>query len=632
MRHCRILACAALCAAAALLPAERLHAESAPAVSFDVLLGFNGTAREGRFAPVLVGLQNPGPARRVEVRLTITWGSSISGTQGARTFSRSADLGPGASRRLAFVVPVSRGAKSLSVSVRSAGAEVTRQEVALRPLVSSSRFIAVVSADLSLDSLSGLSDSSGSVRVVHPRLDDLPSSWPGWDGVDVVVVHDTYFQQVSPDQAAALERWVATGGTLVFTGGPAGLQHAAAGLGRLLPVEVTGLTERTGLSSLAGPAGVAHGPSGRFTLAASRVLRGTARAEDAGVPLLVESRLGKGTVWFAAFDPGAASFTAWDGALPLWRMMDGRDRQTALGIISERPLEDPWITALLTDAPLSFPPLLAVAAGALVYLALLVPIALGRKKTRPGLRLLLLLGAATACSAGSWYAFNTGASSPAPRTLDAAVVEMRAGDGLAVVTEKVAVVSSRPASVSMSLASREPALDEPPLPRVASSASAVPGFEVALGARPEVRDLLLGRWDSRLLVFTDVVPLPVEALVSRENGAIHVSITNGSARILHTCFFWSAGRGYPIGDVGPGQTVRRTLHSTDGVEPETGLRLIVPDPRRAELWSRAGAEHIARGSAVVAGWMAGPVLVKDFIGASAPAGRNAISLLLVEVQ
>ncbi len=117
-------------------------------------------------------------------------------------------------------------------------------------MATSNRLVAAISSDLSLDYLSGLSDGTGELHVAYPRIDDLPDSWAGDDGVELVVVHDTYFQSIGAAQAKALQEWVVSGGSVAFCGGAAALQLSSTGLSALVPVEVDGIVERTGLPSL----------------------------------------------------------------------------------------------------------------------------------------------------------------------------------------------------------------------------------------------------------------------------------------------------------------------------------------------------------------------------------------------
>ena len=50
-----------------LVAAPFLPAQSPPAVRCDVLVGFNGTVREGRFAPVVLSVENPGARLKAEI-------------------------------------------------------------------------------------------------------------------------------------------------------------------------------------------------------------------------------------------------------------------------------------------------------------------------------------------------------------------------------------------------------------------------------------------------------------------------------------------------------------------------------------------------------------------------------------
>ena len=246
--------CAVLIVAILFCSVRSLSAAAVPApqhspVSIDTLFGWNGASREGRFTPVTVSVENPGPAQSVEFSLDIAWGSAVRGTRGMRRITQVVQLSSGATRRLPFVIPLGADPRSLTVSVSAAGATLGTERIDLHGLASPESLVVAISSDLAFDSLAGLSPSRA--RVVYPRIDDLPEAWVGYDGVDLVIVHDTSSRRMASRQVEALTDWVAAGGTVVFSGGAAALQHASAGLSRLLPVEVTGLRERTGLAPLA---------------------------------------------------------------------------------------------------------------------------------------------------------------------------------------------------------------------------------------------------------------------------------------------------------------------------------------------------------------------------------------------
>jgi hypothetical protein len=548
-----------------------------------------------------------------------------------RSFTREAFLPGGATRRIPFVIPIARGARSLRVAVSSKGVEIARQEVDLRSVAITDRLVAGISSELSLDMVSALSDPNDAVRLVYPRVDDLPESWAGYDAVEMVVVHDTSFQQLRATQVAALERWVVTGGTLVFTGGADALQHAGAGLGRLLPVEVTGLLERVDLSSLGAFLGLPRGPRGRMILAVSRVTSGTVLSSQEGVPMIVERRLGRGAIWFTAFDPTRAPLDSWEGSLHLWRRMVENDRQPVLGASSRSAVEDPWMRALLGNPPLTFPPSIAALAFAGCYLALLLPLLVARISLRLGsrLRAVLLLSVAAMAWCAGWLIFNRELFRPGAKLLDAARVDVVSGDGMARVTEKVGLFAVQAGSAELSLGAADVAVDEAIHVSVSTRAGSAPspGFTVDTSHETLLRGLSYGRFGSRLVVLNAVIPMPLEASVSSSATSITVAVSNGSARPLRRCFLFHAGRGYPVGDVAPLETVSRTFTTVDGLslsDPGAWAQ-IAGDARRASFWDQSEAE-LGKGSSIIAGWMDGPVI------AHVLADRPSLSLVVVEAR
>jgi hypothetical protein len=620
-----------------LFVAAALSAQSLPRVRSDALVGFNGVVRGGRYAPVIVSVEGPAARLSVKVGVEVLWGTGLRSARGSRSFTREAILAGGATKRVFFVVPMPRDARTLVVSVSSSAGVLSRQEIELHPMVTTDRLVAVVSSELAFDALAGLGQGTDAVRLAYPRLDDLPDSWAGYDGLDMVVVHDTYFQQLRAGQVSALERWVAAGGTLVFTGGAASLQLGSSGAGRLLPVEIGGIVERDGLPALAGFAGSPRGPRGRIILAGSRPVAGTVMAEEAGVPVIVRRALGAGAVWFMAFDPTLPPVASWDGALGLWRAIAGGEREPVLGSVSREPLDDPWMKALLGSPPLSFPSPLIVLPFVAAYFLLLFVACAGRisRRMKRGLRMLLLSVVPLAACLYAGLAFNQVLFRPGPQVVEASRVSLRSGDGLAMATEWIGLVTAMQGSVSVTLASRDAVVDE-----VAPWAAVTPGrpgpdrsLDVELGDAAVIRDATIPRYGSRLFICRDLIPLAVTLERRMRGSTLELAARNGSARVLRECFFLEGGRAYPVGDIAPGEAVVRSFGVRDGLpaqDPGTRARLMA-DPRKAELWSLDTAGRDAE-TGVLACWMEGVVPSVSFSGAEPAIGRPAFTLVLVEAQ
>ena len=456
--------------------------------------------------------------------------------------------------------------------------------------------------------------------------------------MDAVIVHDTSFQQLRSDQVTALERWVVTGGVLVFTGGAAALQHEPAGFGRLLPVEITGLTQRTRLPPVSPAGGSARGMAGPFEVAESRLKQGRVVAADGSLPLVVARTLGRGSIWFLAFDPTMPPVSSWEGALPLWRYILGGDRVPAMGAAPREPLADPWIAALLSASSVSFPAVPALLVFVACYLALMVPLV----TVRPGrgmpsrIRLLLLVVVSVSATLAGWAVFSRVLFQPGLQVLDAARVEARSGDGLASVTEKIGVFATSAQPVEVRLASAGAAI-EAAGPRTGAGDFAFSDPPLLLserGNRTKIRGIDVGRLDARLLVIQDIVPLDVSVHAEVRGFSLEASVTNGGPRSLKGCFILKAGRAYPLGEIDPGATVHRTFDLAEGFEPlDHGTWFLDGDSRRAGLWKAEAGEADERNSpAQLVGWLEGPVLPLMFPGGKRFGGRPGLALLRVESE
>jgi hypothetical protein len=454
--------------------------------------------------------------------------------------------------------------------------------------------------------------------------------------VDAVIVHDTYFQQLRSDQVEALERWVVTGGVLVFTGGASALQHEPAGFGRLLPVRVTGLTQRNGLP-VATAAGAVRRLPGRVEAAESTVTEGTVLAADGTLPVVVRRQLGRGAVWYLAFDPTAAPASSWHGALSMWRSILEGDRLPAMGAVdrpapSETAIQDPWIAALYGASPPSFPPVPALLVFIGAYVALLVPLLAGRtqRRMRGRVRLLLLAGLSVCACLAAWTVFNRLLFNPGLQAVDVATVESRSGDGLAFVTEKVGLFSASVRTAGARLGSQGAVVEAARWRTRPDAPWIQPRLLLAQApAGTVVGGLQVDRMSSRLMAFEDVIPFPMTVQVRNDGSTLEAYVLNGNARPLRGCFILVSGRAYSLGDVAAGASARRTFAAADGLAADDTM-VTDTDLRRAALFKALDGAQDSGASPRLIGWMDGPALPLTF-AAARPLGEHP-GLALVSVE
>jgi hypothetical protein len=367
-----------------------------------------------------------------------------------------------------------------------------------------------------------------------------------------------------------------------------------------------------------------------MVIAESRVTKGVVLSSQEGVPIVVKRLLGRGAVWFTAFDPALAPLDSWEGSLALWRRLAENDRQPVLGAFSSSAVDDPWMKPLLGNPPLGFPASLAALAFAGGYLVLLVPLLVARFSRRLGTRLRasLLLCVAAAAGCAGWLTFNRELFRSDARILDAARVDIGSGDGMARVTEKVGLFGVEAGSVELSLGGADVAVDEAIRVGIPARAVSSPDAGITVDASREtiLSGVSLRRFGSRLLVLNAVIPMPVEASVSGSTACLVLAVSNGSSRPLRRCFLLHTGRGYLVGDVAPFETITRTFAAADGLpvsNPEARLQ-VAGDARRASFLE--DCLRVPEGGNLFAGWLDEPMI------AHVRPDRPALCLVVVEAR
>jgi hypothetical protein len=607
---------------------------TAQRVRCEATIGWNGFVRAGRYAPLVVTVENPGGSLEVELRVEIPAVRVLRNSFSPSAYSRSISVAGGSVKRVPFAVPIPNDPGSLDITISSGGERIGRVGMDLRPLVTSDRIIAAVSGEMRLDRLAELSDAGGSVRVVYPHVETLPESWAGYDGIEMVVVRDTSFQRLRGSQTAALERWVFSGGTLVFTGGAASMLHGGAGFGDLLPVEITGMREIGGLPSLGALPRIREGPRGSIVIAEARVRSGKVLAAENGLPVIVQRRLGAGSIWFAAFDAGLPPLDAWQGMVPLWRLLSEKGRQFQ-DRTNRTAAEGAWMKAFLDSPALSFPSRLFPLLFSAGYLLLLLPIvAIGSRRRARRTRVLVLLAAPVLASAAGYLLFNRVIFHPGARLVEAARVEAVSGDRFAFATEKIGIFSSATRTLDLSIDGRDVLVEETRPIAINSTAGSPKPATVSDGpGGMTLKGVVLGRFEARIYTLRGIVEMPVEGTLERIGQFVAVTVANRSSRSLRDCILALAGIGYTVGNVAPGETLRRTFTASQGTDlRDPALRArVLGGEERAWEWERAFGAFRSEQAALTA-WLDGPIFFRSYAPETENGTAPSHALYVVEMK
>ena len=551
----RVLSGLALLALAALWPTSA-HAGLAPQsgddLTLDVHVGFDGYLQPGAWTPITVTASNDGPDLTGEVRVV------VNSLTGARTiYSRPIEL-PRTSRKTItlYANDITAFGNEVQVDLLEHGRVVMSQRVHISTVSPTTLLIGVWS-----DSPPGLADlalvepSSGEVAVATLTAADLPALATGWQALDVLVIADADTGQLTPDQSAALRRWVAGGGRLVIVSG-VGFQRTLSGLSDLSPVAAAG-TQTISLAPLADLAGepFAAQVEPAAPVAVGELVPGARLLAAAdGLPLAASWQVGYGQVHFLAADPNLEPLRSWDGMESLWRalLLVGRPRPAwAYGFSSQWDYARQAVAAV---PGVSLPSAVQLCGFLALYVALIGPVnylVLSRLKRRElawfTIPALIVVFSAIAYVTG----FQLRGSRAILHRLSS--VHSWSGSDLAKVDAIVGVWSPRRARYDIQV---EPGYLTHPMPRDLGGAfSAIPDVRVEQGEAVTLRDVRVDVGSVQPFVvegFTVDAPRVSGRLALRnEAGGLRVSgsVSNASNVSLRDVALALGGVAIPLGDL-----------------------------------------------------------------------------------
>lgn len=482
----------------------------------------------------------------------------------------------------------------------------------------------------------------------------LPTRAQGYDSIDVVILQGFRPARVSPEEADALTRWVAAGGTLVVTaGGSAGVLKDSF-VEKMLPVSVVGPGTVSGLDGVARRYGIPPPPGGTVLVARSVQRSGSVLASQEGVPLVVEGRHDLGRVFFLAFDTGRQPARGWaEGMTELWR-----DILTA-GPTTWRLPENAWTTAggawgavvpmpgmqprgegaqTLADAvheipQMEVPSFGLVGAFLVLYVLVLVPInyfvlkALDKREwswvTTPLIVIVFSVGA---------YMIGRSVKGGKVLLTQAAIVQARPGSSTAVTNDYIGIFSPSRTRYRVTMRDRHATLTEAVANPGAATASRLFVLERDTLSVPRLH---IDMWAMKVLHSQGLVDLGKGILAEARltpDDTIEGRITNNTPFALERCAVIRGPASIVIGDVPSGDSASFTVllsQLTQTASEGQGRRLLMGD---AEGGSRDDIERkikletanalldvgrqlrgrTPRGELLVVGWIAGAR--RDIVG------------------
>src|SRR3982075_1901906 len=304
-------------------------APPAGSVRMDVRAGFDGAGRVGGRGPLDVQLVNEGSELRAQVEVVVDQPGGRSTYSFVPTnFSLPVVLPRLSNRHFTMEVnlPNATNNRLTARLVRAPGGElIAEQDISMTRVPLGDYFCGVLARNPSnYDFLAALDLPPPIRRARTAPLD--PSSIPEraqlLGSFDCLIIDNAATAQLKPEQLEAIQVWVGTGGLLVEVGGATWQSTLGPLPPDLLPVEPTGLTNLQSLSALGQFMDSPLDTPGPWLVSSSKPRTGAhiVVAQD-GVPLVVASKRGDGTLMYLAFEPTSRSFRQWTGNEALWRYL-----------------------------------------------------------------------------------------------------------------------------------------------------------------------------------------------------------------------------------------------------------------------------------------------------------------------
>lgn len=575
-------------------------ARADPAVQLEAAGGFDGYYRAGQWVPFVVTLSNQGDEVRGEVR--VEWTAAGGSVAAAAS---PVELPAGSRKRLFLFAPIAGSPPLVTVKLVAGDQTLAEAPVRLRMVQPEEGLIGLVTTDPRTFEFFGLLRPGGKNRRLVPvRLSpaDLPPKAAALRSFDLLAFGVVSTSDLSADQRAALDRWVAEGGTLVLGGGPA-TARVLDGLPELAPVRPAGTLTLNELPALEAFGRASLRLTGPTVVGVGQPVDGAAvLLEQDGLPLIVERQYGLGRVVFLAVDPTVEALRLW---IPGWTSLWPVVFEPATAFPPDPAATESAFASLVADIPsVRLPPPLFLGGFLLAYILTVGPLTyvvlwrLDRREWAWAVIPVLTL----AFSAGAYlvaYEFKGGQV-----IVNSLTVVMVGPDGNASADAYFSLFSPVRRDYDVFVSGR-------PLPRLVGLTRApleAPGRPAYIGEPGGFRDIVVNAWDLQAFGFREVElgPVGLEAEVAVSGGRLTVRVTNGTDADFRETLFIVGDRAYRLGPIGRGESRWFDLGTAPG-EPLGQLTSFQPQAGQGLDWRRVigpllADSRLGRGGAWVVGW------------------------------
>ena len=596
-----------LCAAAALcclsMPANAQLQRAAQSIDISVAIGFQQRVQLDKWTPITVTVRNAGPA--VTGYLEVLAEDSRERNEYQTRYRQAVELTKGAQKRFQFTVYISRIAQPLHIRVVTGAGQVAEQIIDLRSKLTQQRFIVVLARDVNLDYLNDQQEHRA--QVVYPLPSFLPTHWQGYDGVEAVVLHRYALRELTPRQYAALQKWIASGGTLLISGGYDTAILRTPRIAQLLPTRVIGTQQLPPPSPL-------HNALGerQHSLVLAEPL-GIAKVDDAdaytvhhldNIPLVLRRKYGQGAVILLTFDLASNPFPTWPGMRSFMIRMLHLSAIKPIALAQRRASSvapAPLLTQLTGQRAFDYPGHATIIAFVAFYLVVLALFAHQRDGRSFYGRYLIAFAVPIAFALGAIVLFHRVLFPQSPTLAAVTVIEPLADSAFARLKLRLRVHSTLAQPLAIDYGGATPALRAVSVPvpnkqrNKTDEDTTVATWIFEQGTQSSARPLTPQTYTVYSAEGTDIVNFSVRSSFRRTDDAA-VEFHNSSGRNITQLWAITRRDVFALGAVADGQTINAPLTQVTGMPRERyAWRDAVQDANAGSDLPVAAIEAILRG-------------------------------------
>jgi len=285
-------------------------------VDMQIISGFDNYHKQDRWLP----LRTTFMSSELDNNLSVSIQDSVYGDQ--QIYSTPISVFGDTKKIKYLYLRPERLAQNLDVRLKdNNGKVILEKESRLNVIPSESILVVIVNQNENgVKSLHVNIDSSRKVYVANVSAEYLPDRWKGYDSVDAIILGNFSVDSLSDSQKIALKDWLFSGGTLILSGGADAQSFIGTFIEALLPVKINGTRILQSITSLTQRFGY-NFPNIPMVVASSKLIpEGKAIiAEDNGLPIIAERKIGTGKIIFLGFDYADPALKSWEGNSELWK-------------------------------------------------------------------------------------------------------------------------------------------------------------------------------------------------------------------------------------------------------------------------------------------------------------------------